>query len=191
MIHSSDALLVLLAGAALLLAGRRLFWLFVGVVGFFAGLRLALQVLGHGAQGMRWIVALAAGLLGVVLALALQRMAVALAGFFVGAYAAALLLGTNFSHLWAHPGAHAGAGNLLLCVLAGVIAAVLALWMFEGALIVLSSFAGAGLIVEGLRLGRGAGGAVLLVLTVVGIAVQAGVTARGAHSARGSLSHGR
>jgi hypothetical protein len=84
-----DDLLVLLAGIALLLAGRRLFWLFVGVVGFFAGLRFALQVLGPRAD-LRWIVALAAGLLGIVLAIALQRLAVALAGFFVGGYVGAL-----------------------------------------------------------------------------------------------------
>jgi hypothetical protein len=184
MLHGSEPLLALLAGAALLLAGRRLFWLFVGIVGFFAGLRLSLQILGPGSQGSRWIVALVAGLLGIVLALALQRAAVALAGFFVGAYAAALLLGINLSRVWAHSGAHGGSADLLLCLLAGVIAAVLALWVFEGALIALSSFVGAGLIVDALHLGRGLSGAVLLGLTVVGIAVQAGVTARGGGARR-------
>lgn len=191
MLHGSEPLLALLAGAALLLAGRRLFWLFVGVVGFFAGLRLSFQILGPGSHGSHWIVALVAGLLGIVLALALQRAAVALAGFFVGAYAAALLLGINLSRAWAHPGAHGGSTDLLLCVLAGVIAAVLALWVFEGALIALSSFAGAGLIVDTLHPGRSLSGMVLLVLTVVGIAIQAGLTARGAQGYRGREIRGR
>jgi hypothetical protein len=174
-----DDLLVLFAGIALLVAGRRLFWLFVGVVGFLAGLRFALQVLGPRAE-LRWIVALAAGLLGVVLALALQRLAVAVAGFFVGGYAAAMLFGVNLNHLAAHP----RPGALLVFVLAGIIAAILALRLFEGALIVLSSFAGAGLIGDALHLRPGTSGAVVLVLTVIGIAVQAGITARGVGGAR-------
>ncbi|HEY2737333.1 MAG TPA: DUF4203 domain-containing protein [Thermoanaerobaculia bacterium] len=175
----TEPLLALLAGVALLLAGRRLFWLFVGAVGFFAGLRLSFYIVHPGAQGMRWLIALAAGLLGVVLAFALQRAAVALAGFVVGVSAAAWLLGINLSHLWSHSGT--SSGDVLLCLAAGVVAAFLALWAFEGALIVLSAFLGAELIVDGFHLGRGlSGGAILLVLAVVGIAVQAGITARGA-----------
>ena len=177
--HGTEPLLALLTGVALLLAGRRLFWLFVGAVGFFAGLRLSLYVVSPHAEGMRWIVALAAGLLGVVLAFALQRAAVALAGFVVGVSAGAWLLGVNLSHLWSHPGT--GSGDVLLCLVAGVVAAFLALWAFEGTLIVLSAFAGAELIVDGFHLGRGlSGGAILLVLAVLGIAVQAGLPARGA-----------
>jgi hypothetical protein len=166
-----DALLVLLAGITLLLAGRRLFWLFVGAVGFAVGFRLSLQLLGPDAEGMRWIVALAAGLLGVVLALAVQRGAVALAGFFVGGWTAAVILQISLSH--PRPGA------LLVCAVAGVIAALLALRVFEGALIVLSSFGGAGIIVEALHIRPGLSGVALVGLTLVGVLVQTGVTARG------------
>lgn len=165
-----DVLLLLLAGVALLLAGRRLFWLFVGVVGFLVGFRISLQILGPDAQGMHWIIAVAAGLLGIVLALALQRMAVALAGFFVGGYAATVLFHLDVTR----PGLTA----LLLFVLAGVIAAALALRLFEGALIILSALAGASLITEGLHLRNGTGSLLLVVLALVGMAIQAGLTAR-------------
>lgn len=165
-----DMLLALLAGITLLVAGRRLFWLFVGVVGFAVGFHLALRFLGPGSEGMRWIVAIAAGLLGVVLALAVQRAAVALAGFFVGAWAASVLFQLDLAHIKPL--------GFLICVVAGLIAGFLALRMFEGALIALSSFAGAQMIVSALSLRHGLGGGVLVALTVLGILVQAGLTAR-------------
>jgi hypothetical protein len=170
MLDRPDALLLLLAGLALLLAGRRLFWLFVGVVGFVVGFRLSFQILGPDARGTHWLIAVAAGLLGIVLAFALQRMAVALAGFFVGGYAAALLFGLDLTR----PSLTA----LLLCGLAGVLAAGLALWLFEGALIILSSLAGASLIADSLHLRHGNGTLVLVAVALVGMAVQAGLTGR-------------
>jgi hypothetical protein len=170
MLARPDTLLLLLAGAALLLAGRRLFWLFVGVVGFLVGYRVALQILGPHVQGTHWLIAVAAGLLGIVLALALQRMAVALAGFFVGGYAATVLFGLDLTK--------ADLTALLLFVVAGVIAAVLALRLFEGALIILSALAGASLVTEGLHLRHGTGSLLLVILALVGMAVQAGLTAR-------------
>jgi hypothetical protein len=170
MLAEPNAPLALLAGIILLVAGRRLFWLFVGVVGFLVGFRLSLELLGPGSAGLHWLVAVGAGLLGIVLALAVQRFAVALAGFFVGLWAAALLFQVNLSH--PRPLA------LLLCAVAGIVAAVLALRLFEGALIALSSFAGAGMIVDALMLRHTLGTAVLLALTLLGILVQTGLTAR-------------
>jgi uncharacterized protein DUF4203 len=171
MLARPDAPLVLLAGIVLLVAGRRLFWLFVGVVGFLVGFRLAFELLGPGSEGKHWLVAVAAGLLGVALAFAVQRLAVALAGFFVGLWGASLLFQVNLSH--PRP------AGILLCVLAGLAAAVLALRVFEGALIVLSSFAGAGMVVDALSLRHALGAAVLVALAILGILVQAGLTARG------------
>jgi hypothetical protein len=170
MLAQPDTLLLLLAGVALLLAGRRLFWLFVGVVGFLVGYRVSLQILGADVQGMHWLVAVAAGLLGIVLALALQRMAVALAGFFVGGYAATVLFGLDL--------AKSDLTGLLLFVVAGVIAAVLALRLFEVALIILSALAGASLVTEGLHLRHGTGTLLLVILALAGMAIQAGLTAR-------------
>jgi uncharacterized membrane protein len=77
------------AGALLLIAGRRLFWLFVGLVGFFAGLRFAPLFLSGRPEHMSWLVAILFGVLGMFLAIVLQRFTVVLAGFLAGGFAAA------------------------------------------------------------------------------------------------------
>jgi hypothetical protein len=156
----------LLAGVVLLFFGRRLFWLFVAVIGFMAGWHLALGSLRQ-ATGGRLLLALFAGLLGLVLALLVQKLAVALAGFFVGAYLVAGLLGWQLSAL--------SSGQQLVLLLVGVVAAILALLLFDFALILYSAIAGAGLIVDSvhLRLGSTTRLLLLVVLAAVGAAVQA------------------
>ena len=61
-------LLALLAGIVLLVAGRRLFWLFVGLVGFFAVYRWFAPHRLAPASG-RWLLALLAGAVGILLAI--------------------------------------------------------------------------------------------------------------------------
>ncbi len=170
MIDTPTGLLGLVAGALLLIAGRRLFWLFVGLVGFFAGLRFAPAFLSGEPGWKQWLVAVLCGLLGMFLAVVLQRFAVVLAGFLVGGYVAAQLFGIDF--------AHPELTEVLIFVAGGIVAAALALWLFEGALILLSSLAGAGLITDALGLGSGTRTLALIGLTVLGIAIQAGITAR-------------
>lgn len=162
-------ILALLAGLVLLVAGRRLFWLFVGLVGFFAVYRWFEPYRGAPPSG-RWLVAILAGLVGIVLAIFLQRVAIALAGFFAGGSFAVQLLGLHLGH--------ARGGAFLVFVVAGVIAAILAVALFDLALIVLSSLAGADLIVEALHPRPGVAKLMLLILALVGIAVQMGITAR-------------
>jgi len=159
-------ILALVAGVALLIAGRRLFWLFVGLVGFFTVYRWFAPQPGSG----RWLIAILAGLLGIVLAIFLQRLAVALAGFLVGGWFVAGMLGVTL--------ATARGGDLLLVFIGGVIAAVLAVWLFDVALVILSSLAGADLIVLALHPRPGPGKLMIVVLALVGIAVQLGWTAR-------------
>jgi hypothetical protein len=169
-IDAPSGLLGLVAGALLLIAGRRLFWLFVGLVGFFAGLRFAPAFLSGQPEWMQWLVAVLFGLLGMFLAVVLQRFAVVLAGFLVGGFFAAELFGLDL--------ARPELMSVLVFVVGGIVAAALALWLFEGALILLSSLAGAGLIVDALALDSGTRALALIGLTVLGIAVQAGITAR-------------
>jgi hypothetical protein len=166
MIGPETPILALIAGAALLIAGRRLFWLFVGLVGFFTVFRWFAPDPGSG----RWLIAILAGVLGIVLAIFLQKLAVAVAGFLVGGWFVAGLLGVQL--------ANARGGDLLLVVIAGVVAAVFAVWVFDLALVVLSSLAGAGLIVDAFHPRPGLGWLLLVVLVIVGIAVQLGWTAR-------------
>jgi hypothetical protein len=158
----------LVAGALLLFFGRRLFWLFVAVVGFMAGWYFAASLWhNHSSAESQMLLALVGGLIGLVLALVVQKLAVAIAGFFVGFQVVASLLG------W-HPAA-LHATQLLVLVAAGVVAAILALMLFDFALILLSAVAGAGLIVDNVHLHLSADARLLalVLLAVVGAAVQA------------------
>lgn len=169
MLTPETPLFTLLAGLALLLVGRRLFWLFVGLVGFYTVYRW-FEPYPAAAPTLRWVLAVLAGIVGIVLAIFVQKVAVALAGFFAGGWFALQFLGLSLGH--------ARGTDLVIFVVAGVIAAILALALFNFALIVLSSLAGADLIVEALRPGPGLARIALIGLAVVGIAVQMGITAR-------------
>lgn len=163
-------LVTLAFGAILLLAGRRIFWLVVGVVGFFFGFDLASRVLGLSPEGLGLVVGVFAGILGVVFALFLQKFAIGLAGFLIGGYLTLTLLQADFASL--------SATDLGAFVLGGVVCAFLAVWLFELALILLSSVAGAALVTQGLALDPGSSTLAFALLAVVGIAVQAGIGPR-------------
>jgi hypothetical protein len=156
--------ILLIEGALLLLLGRRLFWLFVGVVGFFTAYYLFLTYYAGGTPLVRTVLAVLVGVLGALLAIFMQRLAAAIAGFFVGVYLAAGFLGVGTAHVTGT--------NALVLLVAGVVAALLAVMLFDPALIVLSSLAGASLLVEGLRLAGNVRLVAWAVLAAVGIAVQ-------------------
>src|SRR5947207_12096335 len=76
----------ILVGFVLLCFGRRLFWLFVGAAGFIAGM-MAAQELFPGEPNLPTIlVALLTGIIGAVLSVFLQKVALAVAGFLMGGY---------------------------------------------------------------------------------------------------------
>ncbi len=153
----------LILGALLLVLGRKLFWLFVGALGFLAGMSLAQNYLGGQSENVVLIAGIVCGLLGVVLAIFLQRVAIAAAGFFAGGYfamnVASSYLGTTETTGW------------VLFAVGGIIGALLLSLLFDWALIVLSSLVGAVLVTQALHLHNNA----LLVfgLAVAGILVQA------------------
>lgn len=165
-----DRLLAVAFGLVLLLAGRRIFWLVLGVVGFLFAFDLANRVLGLDSQGLGLVIAVLAGLVGIFVAIFLQKVAIGVAGFLIGGYLA-------FSLLRVDPGSISG-GDIVAFVVGGVVCAFLALWLFEAALILLSSLAGAALVIDGLALEPTAATLGFLVLAVVGIAVQAGIGPR-------------
>jgi hypothetical protein len=163
--------IALLFGAALLLAGRRIFWLVVGVLGFFFAYDLAHRFLDAGSGGLEVIIGILAGIAGIVLAIFLQKVAVGLAGFLVGGYAAIDLLGARPPVV--------SATEVVAFFVAGLLCAVLALWLFETALILLSSLAGAALIADALALEPSSGLLAFVLLVVVGVAVQTGIGPKG------------
>src|SRR5262245_52324544 len=94
----------LIVGLAVLLFGRRLFWLFVGAVGFAVGLHVARAVLADRPEWVVLIAALILGLIGAMLAIVFQWLAVGLGGFAAGVEGSLLVagaLGWDGSWLWA------------------------------------------------------------------------------------------
>jgi len=152
---------LIITGAAALLLGRQLFWLFIAVVGFTVGFTFAQTALVDQPQWMIWALGLAAGIVGLLLGLFIQKLAVGLGGFAAGAYVAMRLAFIGGHEL--HP-----AGVLL----AGVAGAVLLYIFFDWALIVLSSAAGAGLILEGVPECPIPDLGLFWILTILGVMVQ-------------------
>jgi hypothetical protein len=164
-IGPSTQIVSILVGIAVLLFGRNLFWLFVGAVGFVIGLSLAVQLLGDQPDWVILLAAIAGGVIGALIAVPLQKIAVMIAGFIIGGYVLIWLLmqiGFDFSQLaW------------LVFVIGGVIGAILVSLLFEVALIILSSLAGATLIVQSLNFDPQIATLLFVVLAIVGIVVQA------------------
>lgn len=151
-------------GGSLLLAGRKVFWLFVGVVGFAAGAQAATRFF-HGPEWLAIAVGLGLGLIFAMLAVFLQTVAIGIAGFLGGGY---ILLGLAGLFGLDH-GFIAWAAFLI----GGIIGAALIASLFDWALIFISSIAGALMVMDVLHLSRLPAALVFLGLLGVGIAVQA------------------
>ncbi len=132
-------IIALVIGGALLLFGRILYWLFVGVIGFYLGQYIATNLL-DGEAALVTVIGIVGGVIGIAMAFVIQYMAVGLAGFVLGGFLFTELVDVlNFD-----------VGNLdwLAFVAGGIVGVMLVGFLFDWALIILSSFAGAALIVE-------------------------------------------
>ena len=76
----------IIIGLLVLILGRKLFWLFVGAIGFVIGLHIAMHYLYLQPNWIALLVGVSAGIIGSILAIFLQRIAVVLCGFFSGSY---------------------------------------------------------------------------------------------------------
>lgn len=159
------SLISILFGVGLLFLGRKAFWMFVAGAGFVAGLSLANRLL-EVPESVAVIIGLAIGLFAAMLAIAVQRFAIGLAGFLIGGYIALQTL-----PMFALDG---GWGATVVTFLIGGLVGIILINMFLGwALILLSSLAGAALIVNALGMEAGLGTLVFIVLVVVGVIFQA------------------
>lgn len=170
----------MLVGIALLLAGRRLFWLFVGAAGFLYGLGVAPRLFPEQPELVVMVIAIVAGVIGALLAIFLQKIAIGLAGALIGGY---LLAGLVRAF-----GGEIGASEPVLFIIGGIAGAVLVIMLFDWALIVLSSLAGAALIVHPLALARGAETAIFAGAALFGILVQTGWFLRSRSALRAETS---
>ncbi len=168
------ALIQIALGAVLLLAGRRLFWLLAAAAGFALGLFAAQQLLAGQSQTVMLLVALAMAALFAVLALVGLRFVIGLVGFVAGGIGLNWLF-TAFSFTPAEPSTLL---TVAIFIAGGIAGAFLLSRLFDLGLVVLSSLIGAGLALAGLgeivTLPETLGAIPLIVLTVIGIAVQLG-----------------
>ena len=153
----------IIVGGALLIAGHRLFWLFVGATGFVVGLQLATQFW-QGPELLAIIVGLVVGVIFALLAIALQSVAIGAAGFLAGGYILTVLAGMI--------GLNQGGFSWFIYVIGGIIGVLLVIFLFDWAIITLSSLAGASLITQALLLPSGIGGVIFLALVIVGVVIQ-------------------
>jgi len=155
------------AGLALLILGRRLFWLALAALGFVAGMSYASDFLPGQSEGTALLIGLAAGLIGALLAVFLQKIAIGAAGFLAGGY---LALGL-FRLIGAEPSA-------LGFLVGGVIGLVLIYPLFDWGLIILSSLAGALILVQTLDAARAVSAMAFAVAFVIGLIIQSSLHRR-------------
>jgi hypothetical protein len=167
----------LLAGLCALFLGRRLFWLFVGLVGFVFGAELAARFFREQPHAVVLIIGLAGGIVGAILAYWVQELMIGVVGFLTGSYVGVQL----FVAVMPYP------GQIIWFALfiGGVVGALLAFTLFDWAIILLSSLVGASLIVEALGSGVRAAPFVFFVLAALGIGAQATMKRWPRRSARG------
>jgi hypothetical protein len=163
------SLVGIVVGLILLFWGRRLYWLFVAGIGFLTGLALAPDLLPSWPDWLILLAALVVAIVGAVVAILAQRLTIGLIGFVAGGGIGLLLLRAL--------GFGGDAGGWIAYLIAGVIGLVLMLALFEWALILLSSLAGANLIVAGVVARfpqpQAIALAALIVLVLIGVVVQA------------------
>jgi hypothetical protein len=166
----SISLVSVLIGIAVLLFGRKLFWLLVAAVGFAAGVELAPWLVHEPSSVLVITAALVLGFIGALLALFLQKIAIALVGFLAcGRLAVAIMTAFVVQH---------EASFALTFLIGGIIGGLVFLLLFDWALIVLSSLVGAYLITSAITLPQMGATIVFLVLAIAGIIVQAGLSRR-------------
>ncbi len=155
------------AGLALLILGRRLFWLALAALGFVAGMTYASDFLPGQSEGTALLIGLAAGVLGALLAIFLQKIAIGAAGFLAGGY---LVLGL-MRLIDAEPSA-------LGFVVGGVVGLILIYPLFDWGLIILSSLAGALILVQTLGAARAVSTIVFGVAFIFGLIIQSSLHRR-------------
>jgi hypothetical protein len=160
----SVAIVGALIGAVILLFGRKLFWLCVAAVGFAAGVEIAPHLVHEPSVLLQLFIALILGLIGALLALFLQKIAIAVLGFLAGGKLAGAIAAAFFVHY--------GQYSTVIFVIGGILGAVLLLVLFDWALIIVSSLIGAHLIQSAVVLPASGSTIVFIGLAIIGVLVQ-------------------
>ena len=163
--HSSVAIAGVLIGIVILFFGRKLFWLCVAAAGFALGAEIAPHLIHEPSSILGLVVALVFGVLGALLAIFLQKVAIAVLGFLAGGYLASAIAAAFFIHAVHY--------YTITFLVGGIIGTFLLLAVFDWTLIVVSSLIGAHLIQSAIVLPPTGSTLVFVGLAVIGILVQA------------------
>ncbi len=169
--YTATDLFAIAVGIALLTFGRKLYWLALGAVGFFGGIWLAGRFEGLDSAGLGLGISFLIGVLGAFLAVAAQRMAIGLGGFFIGgalAYGSAAWLAVPLE--W-QPGPWLWIAGIFGAISGTLFAAVL----FEASLLALTSLFGALLVAKASHVGPPHESLLFLILLCAGVIAQSGL----------------
>ena len=158
-------ILSVVIGVVILFFGRKLFWLCVAAVGFAAGVEFAPHLMHEPTQVLQLSIAVVFGFIGALLALFLQKIAIAVAGFLAGGKLAMALIGAFIAEGARYPG--------VTFIVGGIIGAILLLALFDWALIAMSALVGAYLISHTIVLPPTGETLLFVGLAALGIIVQA------------------
>src|SRR2546430_10932053 len=100
--HPSVTIVGVLIGVVILFFGRKLFWLCVAAVGFAVGVEIAPLLVNEPSSLLALLIALVLGVLGALLALFLQKIAIAVLGFLAGRNVASAIPAPFFFHYCEH-----------------------------------------------------------------------------------------
>jgi hypothetical protein len=167
-LHRGDISLPIVSaiiGLVILFFGRRLFWLCVAAIGFAAGVELAAYLVHEPSPLLQLTLAILLGLIGALLALFLQKLAIAVAGILAGGRLAVGLAASFILHSAEH--------YWLIFFIGGILGALLLLLLFDWALIFVSALIGAHLITSAIALPATGRLLVFIVLVLCGVLVQA------------------
>jgi hypothetical protein len=152
-----------LIGAGMLLAGRKLFWLLVGALGFMLGLEVAHRI-DFRSEWMLVLAALSLGALFALLAIFVETVAIGVAGFLGG--------GLVFLRLATLLGVEAPIVRTVAFIVGAILGVAFVIWLFNFALIIISSAAGASMVSSGLVLTAAQRALLFLALLLTGLLVQ-------------------
>jgi len=154
----------IIIGVVLLLFGRRLFWLFIGIAGFLFGMEITRMFFSGQPQWVQLAIAIGMGCVGALVAMLAQRVAFTVGGFFAGVF-----LVLRLSEFLPMP----DNGVMLLVIIgAGVTGAIVATLVMDQAITILACLVGAGAIVGELHLSQALSFIVFVLLTGAGFLFQ-------------------
>ncbi|GAB4277946.1 MAG: hypothetical protein Kow0080_29270 [Candidatus Promineifilaceae bacterium] len=157
-----------LLGLGLLIFGRKLFWLFTGAVGFMAGSAMAANLFAGLPSWQVGVAGLVVGIATAVIAIYTQKFAIGLVGFLSGG----IFLLRLMAMLGITAVSHSG---WLIFIIGGILGTLFLFWVFDWALITLSSLAGASLTSSAFPFKRFNEVALFIILFALGMAIQTSI----------------